>query len=192
MVVDAEQKRGALQPYVYFARAYVAFSCLLGVICCIWTVHHYGKSDPEYAFGWVGTVFSCLLFFAAFHQILDHQRTNATESGKSCPACYSAKDYGARLAHVTASFITIFSVCVATANIINWYSAYDVKTKVSNVLLWFSVITIIIQWLFCTLCVPCNGIKLCFVSNIPDSHINLLHQQYVVFTPYLLAPKTEK
>ena len=195
-----EKRKAALKPFVQCAQLYVGFSCLLGVICCIWTVAHYMKEDPVWTFGIVGMIFSLLLFTAVLLEFAKHKRKESTDGVQrssmarrallACTLC-EVNEIGMRLAHITASFISIFSVCVATGNIINWYDQCNDTAQTSLGLFVLSVATIVIQWLFCVLCVPYNGITLCFVNTSVDSLVNALHEQYVTNGCYFLASKHE-
>ena len=194
-----KDRKAELNPFVRCAQLYVGFSCMLGVICCIWTVAHYVKEDPVWTFGIVGMIFSLLLFTAVLLEFAKHRKNKSTDDVQSssmtrrvfaaCKLC-EVNEMGMRLAHVTASFISIFSVCVATGNIINWYDQCNDTAQTSLGLFVLSVATIVIQWLFCVLCVPYNGIALCFVNTSVDSLVNALHDQYVKHGYYFLATKS--
>ena len=195
-----EDRKAALQPFVRCAQLYVGFSCLLGVICCIWTVAHYVKEDPVWTFGIVGMTFSLLLFAAVLLEFVKHARSNSTDGVQrnnamlrvfaACKWC-EIIDIGLILAHLTASFISIFSECVATGNIINWYDQCNDTSPTSQGLFVLSVLIIVIQWLFCVLCVPNNGILLCFANTSVDSQVNALFDQYVRNASYMLHSKSQ-
>ena len=175
---------GIIKWYSRCAKLYFGLSCVLGIVCCAWTLDHddYVQGNPIWAFGMIGTVFTSLLIFAVVHQACRQKKTvQGVSAGTTCWTCCGSDTNGKgyRLAHLAASFISIFSVCVASGNIINWY---DNRSTASAVLMVLSACIITVQWLFLVFCVPCNGILLCF----PSSNDALL-QQYVEYGDYMAS-----
>ena len=108
---------------IYIAQTYMAFSCIVALACCAWTLHDYmDDSITMRAYSYIGSIASGMLLAGLIVEWLVYRRGGCFAMfglKEGTPVVESARKIGlgVTLVHIATASICIFSVCAAAVNI---------------------------------------------------------------------------